>query len=120
MEGDLTVVSWKGTADGGAEFEGAFADARRGRGRRGCWNGIAATGTLVVRKLGGGRAGELAIHRLLSQPEVTWQEALDVAAARTADRCRGRRIVVAQDTTEINFAGRDRRRRDSGPRPATG
>jgi hypothetical protein len=99
----------------GAEFEGAFADARRAA--RASWllERIAATGTLVVRKLGGGRAGELAIHRLLSQPEVTWQEALDVAAARTADRCRGRRIVVAQDTTEINFAGRDRRRRGLGP-----
>ena len=74
----------------GAEFEGAFADARRAA--RASWllERIAATGTLVVRKLGGGRAGELAIHRLLSQPEVTWQEALDVAAARTADRCRGR------------------------------
>jgi hypothetical protein len=55
----------------GAEFEGAFADARRVA--RASWllERIAATGTLVMRKLGGGRAGELAIHRLLSQPEVT-------------------------------------------------
>ena len=28
---------------------------------------------------------------------------------------RGRRIVAAQDTTEINFAGRDKRRRGLGP-----
>ena len=35
--------------------------------------------------------------------------------ARTAAQCRGRRILAIQDTTEINFAGRDKKRRGLGP-----
>jgi Transposase DDE domain len=34
--------------------------------------------------------------------------------ARTARACAGRRVVVAQDTTEINFSGRDKGRRGLG------
>jgi len=40
---------------------------------------------------------------------------VETLAARTAAACAGRRIVVAQDTTEINFAGREERRRGLGP-----
>jgi hypothetical protein len=46
---------------------------------------------------------------------VTHQEILATAGRRTASACAGRRIVAAQDTTEINFSGRDRGRRGLGP-----
>ena len=69
----------------------------------------------MIRKLGKTRAGELAIHRFLSAPSVTCQEMLATLARRTlGGRRAGRRIIVAQDTTEINFAGREANRRGLG------
>ena len=50
-----------------------------------------------------------------SAPSVTTVEMVETLAARTAAACAGRRIGVAQDTTEINFAGREERRRGLGP-----
>ena len=72
---------------------------------------IAASGALVVRKFGGDLAGEIAAHRFLGSERATPQAITEEAARRTAQACRGRRVVVAQDTTEINFAGRDRGRK---------
>jgi hypothetical protein len=40
---------------------------------------------------------------------------VETLAARTAKQCAGRRILAVQDTTEINFAGRDKKRRGFGP-----
>jgi len=76
---------------------------------------VMETGSLVVRKLGRDRAGEIAIHRFLSAASVTCSEMVATLATRTAAACTGRRIVAAQDTTEINFAGREERRRGLGP-----
>ena len=73
------------------------------------------TGSLVIRKLGCDRAGEIAIHRFLSAPSVTCNEMVAMLVARTAAACAGRRIVAAQDTTGICFAGREERRRGLGP-----
>lgn len=58
--------------------------------------------SLVIRKLGGTRARDIAIHRFLSAPSVTCGEMVETLAHRTAAACKGRRIVAAQDTTEIN------------------
>jgi hypothetical protein len=68
---------------------------------------IVRSGCLVVRKLSGNRAAEMAAHRFLSSPEVTPEAILADLSKRTAQACRGRRIVAAQDTTEINFSGAD-------------
>jgi hypothetical protein len=76
---------------------------------------IAATGSVVLRRLGETRAGERAAHRFLSSPHVDVRCIVDTLAARTAAQCAGRRILAVQDTTEINFAGRDRKRRGFGP-----
>jgi hypothetical protein len=76
---------------------------------------VATAGTLVLRKLGETRAGEKAVHRFLSSPYVSVDRIVETLAARTAEQCAGRRIVAVQDTTEINFAGRDKRRRGFGP-----
>ena len=85
---------------------GYFGDARRAAVGTELIERVTATGSLVIRKLGATRAGELAIHRFLSAPSVTCQEMLATLAGRTQSATAGRRIVVAQDTTEINFAGR--------------
>jgi hypothetical protein len=76
---------------------------------------VATAGTLVLRKLGETRAGEKAVHRFLSSPHVSVERIVETLAARTAVQCAGRRILAVQDTTEINFGGRDKKRRGFGP-----
>lgn len=76
---------------------------------------VATAGTLVLRKLGETRAGEKAVHRFLSSPYVSVDRIVETVAGRTATQCAGRRILAVQDTTEINFAGRDKKRRGFGP-----
>jgi len=93
---------------------GYFGDARRATVGTELIERVTATGSLVIRKLGETRAGELAIHRFLSAPSVTCKEMLGTLAGRTVTATAGRRIVVAQDTTEINFAGREANRRGLG------
>jgi hypothetical protein len=76
---------------------------------------MANAGTVVVKKFSGGRAEEMAAHRFLDSPRVTPEAIFGEAVQRTARACKGRRMVVAQDTTEVNFAGRDRGRQGLGP-----
>ncbi|MGH7732704.1 MAG: IS4 family transposase [Gemmatimonadales bacterium] len=76
---------------------------------------IVATGSLVLRRLGGTRAGEVAAHRYLSSPYVTAEGVVEALGARTAEACAGRRVVAAQDTTEINFSGRSKPPAGLGP-----
>jgi len=97
-----------------AETIGAFGDQRRQD--RGAWllDRIVETGSLVIRKIGGGRAGEMAAHRFLASPEVTVGEIVETVGARAGGQCLGRRIVAVQDTSEINFNGRDAARRGLG------
>lgn len=76
---------------------------------------VATAGTLVLRKLGETRAGEKAVHRFLSSPHVGVERIVETLAARTAVQCGERRILAVQDTTEINFSGRDKKRRGFGP-----
>jgi Transposase DDE domain len=56
----------------------------------------------------------MSVHRFLASPHVRHEEILVTAARRTALASAGRRIVAAQDTTEINFSGRDRARKGLG------
>ena len=62
-----------------------------------------ATGSLVPRRFGGGRKGELAAGRFLDSPKVTPEAILDIHVMRTAAAAQGRRIVAIQDKTEVNF-----------------
>src|ERR1700760_20301 len=94
---------------------GYFGDARRAAVGTELLERVTATGSLVIRKLGETRAGELAMHRFLAAPSVTCGGMLETLAGRTMAAASGRRIVVAQDTTEINFAGREANRRGLGP-----
>jgi Transposase DDE domain len=99
----------------GSEGIGVFGDVRRGE--RGAWlfDRIVATGSLVLRTVGGNRAGEIAAHRFLDSPRVSAAEIIETLGRRTGERCCGRRIIAVQDTTEINFSGRDRARCGLGP-----
>jgi Transposase DDE domain len=94
---------------------GFFGDVRREQAGMAFFERVVATGSLVIREVGGDRAGEVSAHRFLDSRHVTADEIIKTAAKRTADACAGRRIVAVQDTTEINFSGRDRRRRGLGP-----
>jgi len=76
---------------------------------------MVALGTVVLRHIGGSRSGEMAVHRFLSSPYVSTENIVGTSAARTVAQCRGRRILAVQDTSEINFSGRDRKRRGFGP-----
>jgi hypothetical protein len=76
---------------------------------------MANAGTVVAEKFARTRAELMGAHRFLGSSGVTPEGNFGEAVRRTARACKGRRVVVAQDTTEVNFAGRDRGRRGLGP-----
>jgi hypothetical protein len=76
---------------------------------------IASTGCVTLRKLGGDLAGERAAGRFLSSPHVSVDGIVETLSSRTAEQCAGRRVLVVQDTTEINFSRRDGKRHGFGP-----
>ena len=76
---------------------------------------IVAKNSLVLRKIGGGRAGEVATGRFLDNDDVTVAAIVETAAARTLAAAHGRRVLAIQDTTEVNFSGRAARRTNLGP-----
>src|SRR5215472_12066982 len=80
---------------------GFFGDVRQEQAGATLFERVVESGSLVLQQVGGDRAGEMAAHRFLDSPHVTPQEILNTAADRTAAACSGRRIVAAQDTTEI-------------------
>lgn len=76
---------------------------------------VATAGSVVLREIGRTRAGEIAVHRFLSSPYASVERIVETLAGRTAQSCVRRRVLAVQDTTEINFSGRDKRRRGFGP-----
>jgi len=76
---------------------------------------IVSLGTLVLKDLGEGRAGEMAAHRYLSSSRVTSEGILETLGERTGKACIGRRVVAAQDTTEVSFSGAAAASRGLGP-----
>jgi hypothetical protein len=93
---------------------GYQGDCRRVRRGERLLDDIARSGCIVMRKLSGGRAAEVAAHRFLGSAAVTPDGLLAVLSERTRQACRDRYVVAAQDTTEINFSGADRGRRGLG------
>src|ERR1700678_3459055 len=93
-----------------------FSSADPRTSARGEWlfDQIVASVSLVVRDLGGGRDGEIGAHRYLSSPYVSVPIIVEALSERTRLAARGRRVVGAQDTTEINFSGRGAARRGLG------
>jgi hypothetical protein len=101
-----------------SDFSGAFGDKRRSAVLVSLEGAMVAQSSVVVRRLGEDRAGEISAHRALSAPEVTSEGIIACVARRTATAVAGRRIVIAQDTTEVNFPGR--LRKGLGPAGRTG
>jgi hypothetical protein len=60
---------------------------------------------LRVRRLGGSRAGEIRLTRLLRNEAFSCEEMLAEAAERTAERCVGRHVLAIQDTTVLRSEG---------------
>ena len=58
-----------------------------------------------VRRLGGDRAGEIRLTRLLRNAAVTVEEMSAEAGRRTAERCAGRHVLAIQDTTVVRSEG---------------
>lgn len=58
-----------------------------------------------MRRLGGNRAGEIRLTRLLRNEAFSCEEMLAEAAARTAQRCLGRHVLAIQDTTVLRSEG---------------
>jgi hypothetical protein len=94
---------------------GYFGDMRRERVGATLFEQVFRAGSLVLREVGGDRRGEESANRFLGSHHVTPEEIVQTAGQRTSVACAGRRIVAAQDTTEINFKGRSRRRKGLGP-----
>src|ERR1700761_5790791 len=67
---------------------GYFGDARRAAVGTELLERVTATGSLVIRKLGETRAGELALHRFLAAPSVTCGEMLETLAGGNGWRSR--------------------------------
>ena len=89
---------------------GAFGDVRRARRYCSMVESAASQGTLVLRRLGGDRAGEVAVQRFLSSDDVTVDALVSQARAQTVRAAQGRRLLLAvQDTSEINFVPDKRR-----------
>ena len=74
---------------------GSFGHVSRGAAGATIFERVVTTGSLVVREIGGDRAGEMSAHRFLGSPHVTPEEIIATAGTRTAAACTGRRIVVA-------------------------
>ena len=98
-----------------ARSKSVLGDVRRDE--RAAWllDRIVATGSLVLREVGGTRSGEMAAHRLLSSDAVDPTSLLAPHVMRVARACQGRRVVAVQDTSEINFARHRRAAAGLGP-----
>lgn len=91
------------------DFAGAFGDKRRSAAMSRLYGSMVERSSVVIRKVGVDRGGELAAHRVLSSARVTPEATLRCLSQRTAAAAAGRRVVAAQDTTELNFPGRQSR-----------
>jgi hypothetical protein len=91
------------------------ADIRLDRRREAIVDRVVAAGSLVQRKVGGGRNGEIGRLKFLASPKVTVASVMEADMQLTAAAAQGQRIVAAQDTTKVNFSGRDKRRKGLRP-----
>lgn len=60
---------------------------------------------VVIRRLGGDRAGEIRLTRFLRNPSVTPTEMAQTAGHATSGRCAGRHVLAIQDTTVVRSQG---------------
>jgi len=72
---------------------GHFRDVRREQAGANLAGRIVTTGSLVLRQVGGDRAGELSANRFLGSYHVTAEEIVQTAGQPTAVACAGRRAA---------------------------
>jgi len=92
----MTPISLGRFGDSRREDAGVFLHARL---VEHCAHGIS------VRRLGRDRAGEIRLTRFLHSEAVTIEAMVASAAARTAERCARRDVLVIQDTTVVRSDG---------------
>lgn len=61
--------------------------------------------SVCLRRLGGGRAGEVRFGRFLANPRVTMNDLVDGACDGIGARSAGRHVLAIEDTSEINYQG---------------
>jgi hypothetical protein len=76
---------------------------------------MVARKTVCLRRLGGGRSGELRAGRFLANPKVTAEKIIAGWSERTARVVAGRHVLAIQDTTEVRVPTTAQRRRGLGP-----
>jgi hypothetical protein len=67
-----------------------------------------------MRRLADTRAEKVAFTRLFRNPNVTTQEIVRTAAARTAEAAAGRHVLIIEDSSEINYEAKALRKRGLG------
>ena len=70
--------------------------------------------SIQLRRLGGGRAGEVRFGRFLANPKVTLARLIEGWSERTSACSAGRHVLAIQDTTELNFRTTAEHRRGLG------
>lgn len=67
-----------------------------------------------LRRLADTRAEQVAFTRLFRNPQVTVQEIVRTAAARTGEAAAGRHVLIIEDSSEINYEAKASRKRGLG------
>jgi hypothetical protein len=70
--------------------------------------------TATMRQLSDSRAEEIGCTRFFRNPKVTVGEILETAAAATAQAAAGRHVLLIEDTSEINYQAKSKRKRGLG------
>jgi Transposase DDE domain len=70
--------------------------------------------TTTMRQLSDERAEKAGITRFFRNRNVTVQEIVETAAARTAEAATGRHVLIIEDTSEINYQTKSGRKRGLG------
>jgi hypothetical protein len=73
-----------------------------------------ARSSATARRCSDNRAEKIGFTRFFRNPNVTVEEILHTAGARTAQAAAGRHVLIIQDTSEINYQAKAGRKRDLG------
>ena len=98
------MTSREGIGDGLAGRLGGVRRRTAQKGGRDFLRALVEKKSCCLRKLGGSRAGEVRFGRFLRNPSVTKEEMLRATAAATGARVADRKVLVIQDTSELNFS----------------
>lgn len=102
-----------GIDDGGTGLGPFWGPAAAKKGQR-VLDGLRARGSATARQVAGNRAEKVGFERFFRNPKVTVDEMLETAAAATAELAAGHHVLVIEDTSEINYASKARRKHNLG------